>query len=743
MGGFGSGCSDRFAGPDSRYKKGWRQSTMPILDDSVYRAKHIDPNAPLPKVASLAPPCEKPVIIPSNERFVGPDSIYIVPAGPAAGPGAYDVAAPKPAPTGPSFDKPGAERFVGPDSIYIVPAGPAAGPGAYDVAAPKPAPTGPSFDKPGAERFDGPDSIYAVPAGPAAGPGAYDVAAPKPAPTGPSFDKPGAERFVGPDSIYAVPAGPAAGPGAYDVAAPKPAPTGPSFDKPGAERFVGPDSIYAVPAGPAAGPGAYDVAAPKPAPTGPSFDKPGAERFVGPDSIYAVPAGPAAGPGAYDVAAPKPAPTGPSFDKPGAERFVGPDSIYAVPAGPAAGPGAYDVAAPKPAPTGPSFDKPGAERFVGPDSIYAVPAGPAAGPGAYDVAAPKPAPTGPSFDKPGAERFVGPDSIYAVPAGPAAGARGRTTSPPPSPRRPGRPSTSPGQSASSDPTRSTPYQLGPRGAGGVRRRRPKPAPTGPSFDKPGAERFVGPDSIYAVPAGPAAGPGAYDVRRPQARADRAVLRQARGRALRRAPIHLQEGAPGASMPLAAPAHRSASPRGPCRLAICPVHTAQPAARGSITTCACACRQGLRRSTIPTQQCSDLPVKPAIVKAPAGEPPPTMSASSQPHLQSLAYSYPRRLVQRGAALKAALNATMEFKYSRACIPKASRSRPTPRRARRVALVRRALERSSEDLCVPIVVSPARVSRAQVSSGRHLARQHFAPLLAELLVGWGSCGCGTLL
>ena len=160
MGGFGSGCSDRFAGPDSRYKKGWRQSTMPILDDSVYRAKHIDPNAPLPKVASLAPPCEKPVIIPSNERFVGPDSIYIVPAGPAAGPGAYDVAAPKPAPTGPSFDKPGAERFDGPDSIYAVPAGPAAGPGAYDVAAPKPAPTGPSFDKPGAERFDGPQSIY-------------------------------------------------------------------------------------------------------------------------------------------------------------------------------------------------------------------------------------------------------------------------------------------------------------------------------------------------------------------------------------------------------------------------------------------------------------------------------------------------------------------------------------------------------------------------------------------------------
>ena len=118
VGGFGSSCSDRFAGPDSRYKKGWRQSTMPILDDAVYRAKHIDPNAPLPKVASLAQPGEKPVIIPSNERFVGPDSIYTVPAGPAAGPGAYDPAAPKPASTGPAFDKAGAERFSGHQSIY-------------------------------------------------------------------------------------------------------------------------------------------------------------------------------------------------------------------------------------------------------------------------------------------------------------------------------------------------------------------------------------------------------------------------------------------------------------------------------------------------------------------------------------------------------------------------------------------------------------------------------------------------
>ena len=59
-----------------------------------------------------------------------------------------------------AFDKPGAERFVGPESIYTVPAGPAAGPGAYDPAVAKAAPSVPSFDKQGAERFTGPESIY-------------------------------------------------------------------------------------------------------------------------------------------------------------------------------------------------------------------------------------------------------------------------------------------------------------------------------------------------------------------------------------------------------------------------------------------------------------------------------------------------------------------------------------------------------------------------------------------------------
>ena len=160
VGGFGSGCSDRFAGPDSRYKKGLRQSTMPILDAAVYRAKHIDPNAPLPNVASLAPLCEKAVVVASNERFAGSASIYSAPAGPAAGPGAYDPAVAKAAPSVLAFDKPGAERFVGPESIYTVPAGPAAGPGAYDPAVAKAAPSVPSFDKQGAERFTGPESIY-------------------------------------------------------------------------------------------------------------------------------------------------------------------------------------------------------------------------------------------------------------------------------------------------------------------------------------------------------------------------------------------------------------------------------------------------------------------------------------------------------------------------------------------------------------------------------------------------------
>ena len=45
-------------------------------------------------------------------------SIYTVPAGPAAGPGAYDPAVAKAAPSVPSFDKQGAERFTGPESIY-------------------------------------------------------------------------------------------------------------------------------------------------------------------------------------------------------------------------------------------------------------------------------------------------------------------------------------------------------------------------------------------------------------------------------------------------------------------------------------------------------------------------------------------------------------------------------------------------------------------------------------------------
>ena len=47
---FGSGHANRFAGHDSRYRKGLRQSTMPIHDPKVYEAKQVDDAVPLPKV---------------------------------------------------------------------------------------------------------------------------------------------------------------------------------------------------------------------------------------------------------------------------------------------------------------------------------------------------------------------------------------------------------------------------------------------------------------------------------------------------------------------------------------------------------------------------------------------------------------------------------------------------------------------------------------------------------------------
>eukprot|EP00327_Prymnesium_parvum_P004658 CAMPEP_0182848792 /NCGR_PEP_ID=MMETSP0006_2-20121128/29191_1 /TAXON_ID=97485 /ORGANISM="Prymnesium parvum, Strain Texoma1" /LENGTH=119 /DNA_ID=CAMNT_0024979237 /DNA_START=253 /DNA_END=608 /DNA_ORIENTATION=- len=93
---------------------------MPIHDPEVYRAKQPDENVPLPHVASLAAHCEKPVVVASNERFAGPDSIYNAPETPA--PTAYNT-------TGDggfgsrsmlitSFDKSSTERFTGQDSIY-------------------------------------------------------------------------------------------------------------------------------------------------------------------------------------------------------------------------------------------------------------------------------------------------------------------------------------------------------------------------------------------------------------------------------------------------------------------------------------------------------------------------------------------------------------------------------------------------------------------------------------------------
>ena len=117
---FGSGNSDRFAGPGSLYRKGLRKSTMPIHDPSVYRAKVVDDSVPLPVVATLAPTVEKREVTPSNERFAGQDSIYH--SSDAPGVNHYDTTSGDGFGTTstlvPAFDKSTGERFAGHDSIY-------------------------------------------------------------------------------------------------------------------------------------------------------------------------------------------------------------------------------------------------------------------------------------------------------------------------------------------------------------------------------------------------------------------------------------------------------------------------------------------------------------------------------------------------------------------------------------------------------------------------------------------------
>ena len=75
--------ADRFGGHDSRYRKGYRQSTLNVHDAATWEVKQVDDAVPLPTVAALAPQGEKREVVNANERFVGPSSIYNAPAGPA------------------------------------------------------------------------------------------------------------------------------------------------------------------------------------------------------------------------------------------------------------------------------------------------------------------------------------------------------------------------------------------------------------------------------------------------------------------------------------------------------------------------------------------------------------------------------------------------------------------------------------------------------------------------------------
>ena len=247
-----TGYADRFQGPDSRYRKGLRQSALPIHDSKVYEAKQMDESIPLPAVASIAPVGTKREIMPGNIRFEGVDSIYNVPVGPA--PTAYDPsAADAPTASAPSFEHGYADRFAGPTSLYNAPVGPSVT--HYDTTAINGSTSslgGIALDKQSTDRFEGANSIYNAPAGPADGPMAYDATAVKDAQAASQqaipFDKGNADRFAGPDSLYNVPAGPAVT--AYDAVASlesiKNSVTShvKSFESGNADRFAGHDSLY-------------------------------------------------------------------------------------------------------------------------------------------------------------------------------------------------------------------------------------------------------------------------------------------------------------------------------------------------------------------------------------------------------------------------------------------------------------------------------------------------------------------
>ena len=159
------GPSDRFAGVDSRYKRGYRKSTMPIHDPKVYAAKQVDESVPLPAV-SRVPVAERRQIKPSNERFgAGSDSIYKSSDAPA--PTAYEAAfngSISTSSSGPDFEKQ-TERFAS-DSIYAAAYNGAPPVTKYDPAAVQDAMKSTAstfalpFDNGYEDRFAGPDSRY-------------------------------------------------------------------------------------------------------------------------------------------------------------------------------------------------------------------------------------------------------------------------------------------------------------------------------------------------------------------------------------------------------------------------------------------------------------------------------------------------------------------------------------------------------------------------------------------------------
>ena len=196
---FACGPADRFAGHESRYKKGLRQSTLPIHDPKVYQAKQVDESVPLPSVATLVTTAEKREIQPSNERFVGSESIYNASVAPA--PGVYDTSAKASTSVrgAVALDKQ-SERFVGHDTHFAMSDAPAVG--TYDTSVKANTSTAAvALDKQ-SERFVGHDTHFKMSDAPAVG--TYDTTAHTASESSMilPFNTGNPDRFGGPDSRY-------------------------------------------------------------------------------------------------------------------------------------------------------------------------------------------------------------------------------------------------------------------------------------------------------------------------------------------------------------------------------------------------------------------------------------------------------------------------------------------------------------------------------------------------------------